>query len=554
MAAALLVVGAAGLTTGSAAPAQLCVVGGTKMPGGVDAWPKNPLPDVWIKITLGRKEHDATAFCRTPRIDNADSPMWNHCCALPPLGSTQARIGGTYFIYAWDGDVANEEGDLLGVATLDYASPPGQFLLQLDGGKSHGEATVELIISAQPSPPPPPLAVPPSPPAPPPILKQVCVLAAAGLPAHYDALSEEGGLPLHYLMHKGLDASAPFHRAPEPWVKVVAGPSKDDPQAYKEWWDAIGSFPGHAQMIEKVDGFGHFVPIVDKSATTLAQCRTPLHLNEVSPRWGWCCDFTGMAAGVDYVFQLFDEDAYMGYSQDDFLGYATLAGDAGAGTYELELQGGAFAPLGGSKADGVLKVEIVLGASQPVYANFGIDCWDQCAETGPCPSFCGPKGACCRDGYDGLGCPQLDAACGGERHCCTTSVPLPPPSAPPPAPDEVIHTDEYCLDACGGKEGPCDFCGVNGACCMDGELVEGCPAAGGGAPFGTYGCVEIPAVTIVAFLREDPTQHRRLLTRHWPAAAALAAATGALLAAGAHRLRRRAVATPPADGESAQML
>lgn len=45
------------------------------------------------------------------------------------------------------------------------------------------------------------------------------------------------------------------------------------------------------------------------------QCRTPLHLNEVSPRWGWCCDFTGMAAGVDYVFQLFDEDAYMGYSQ-----------------------------------------------------------------------------------------------------------------------------------------------------------------------------------------------------------------------------------------------
>lgn len=280
----------------------------------------------------------------------------------------------------------------------------------------------------------------------------------------------------------------------------------------------------------------------------------------------------------------------------------------------------------------------MLGASQPVYANFGVDCWDQCAETGLCPSFCGPKGACCRDGYDGLGCPQLDAACGGERHCCTTSVPLPPPSAPPPAPDEVIHTDEYCLDACGGKEGPCDFCGVNGsltrarartatrtracttrgrsmhkgtqsaragkarvfnrghatprrwliapqrplglphfpalsslpslpsspsplpfpagagACCMDGELVEGCPAAGGGAPFGTYGCVEIPAVTIVASLREEPTQHRRLLTRHWPAAAALAAAAGALLAAGAHRLRRRAVATPPADGESAQML
>jgi hypothetical protein len=63
---------------------------------------------------LGRKEEDATPFCQTPRIDNADSPMWNHCCALPPPGSTQARIGGTYFVHAWDGDVAKEEGDLLG--------------------------------------------------------------------------------------------------------------------------------------------------------------------------------------------------------------------------------------------------------------------------------------------------------------------------------------------------------------------------------------------------------------------------------------------------------
>jgi hypothetical protein len=59
------------------------------------------------------------------------------------------------------------------VATLDFNSPPGQFLLQLDDGKSNGDATLELTISAQPSPPPPPLAVPPSPPAPPPVLKQV---------------------------------------------------------------------------------------------------------------------------------------------------------------------------------------------------------------------------------------------------------------------------------------------------------------------------------------------------------------------------------------------
>lgn len=222
-------------------------------PAQVALPPCDSRPSSGLQITLGRKEHDATAFCRTPRIDNADSPMWNHCCALPPLGSTQARIGGTYFIYAWDGDVANEEGDLLGqfraprergnwgdagrrnlccraapippppprpfsplavprvpvsrrvrfrcaagVATLDYASPPGQFLLQLDGGKSHGEATVELTISAQPSPPPPPLAVPPSPPAPPPIHKQVTQAlrdcgGGAALAAHSNIL----GLPWH---------------------------------------------------------------------------------------------------------------------------------------------------------------------------------------------------------------------------------------------------------------------------------------------------------------------------------------------------------------------
>jgi hypothetical protein len=75
------------------------------------------------------------------------------------------------------------------------------------------------------------------------------VRAATGLPTHYDALAEEGGLPLRYLRHKGLDDSAPFHRAPEPWVKVVAGPSKVDPQVYKQWWDDIGRFPGDSDSV-----------------------------------------------------------------------------------------------------------------------------------------------------------------------------------------------------------------------------------------------------------------------------------------------------------------
>jgi len=159
--------------TVQAPPAQLCIVGAAMMPGGVDSWPKNALPDSWVKIELGREASDATAFCKTERIDNADSPMWNHCCSLPHAGSTQARLGGTYFIYAFDGDVGTEEGDFLGEAVLPYDSPPGKYLVQLDKGKSLGAATLEVVISAQPSPPPPPARVPPSPPAPPPVVKQV---------------------------------------------------------------------------------------------------------------------------------------------------------------------------------------------------------------------------------------------------------------------------------------------------------------------------------------------------------------------------------------------
>jgi len=52
-------------------------------------------------------------------------------------------------------------------------------------------------------------------------------------------------------------------------------------------------------------GFGHFSPIVDKTARTLVSCRTPLLLNEASPKWAWCCDFTGMPTGSDYVFTLY---------------------------------------------------------------------------------------------------------------------------------------------------------------------------------------------------------------------------------------------------------
>jgi len=46
----------------------------------------------------------------------------------------------------------------------------------------------------------------------------------------------------------------------------------------------------------------------------------------------------------------------MAYSQDDFLGYATLAGDSPAGEYEVDLRGGAFATFGGKTRQGTLKV------------------------------------------------------------------------------------------------------------------------------------------------------------------------------------------------------
>ena len=74
---------------------------------------------------------------------------------------------------------------------------------------------------------------------------QVCILAAKSLPEHYDMLDEEGGLPLNYLVHKGLDESAPFHRSPEPWVMVEPGPvEQDDPAAYRQYFEDIGNHPG----------------------------------------------------------------------------------------------------------------------------------------------------------------------------------------------------------------------------------------------------------------------------------------------------------------------
>ena len=48
--------------------------------------------------------------------------------------------------------------------------------------------------------------------------------------------------------------------------------------------------------------------------------------------------------------------------------------------------------------------------------NLGKDCWEGCGKGGNCDSFCGPKAACCRKGFDDP--PECMGGC-DEFHCCT---------------------------------------------------------------------------------------------------------------------------------------
>jgi len=53
----------------------------------------------------------------------------------------------------------------------------------------------------------------------------------------------------------------------------------------------------------------------------------------------------------------------------------------------------------------------------------GKDCYDECESAGPC-NFCGPSGACCQDGHEGLGCKAEGNPCGAEAFCCTADTNL----------------------------------------------------------------------------------------------------------------------------------
>ncbi|EOD39443.1 hypothetical protein EMIHUDRAFT_199897 [Emiliania huxleyi CCMP1516] len=144
----------------------------------------------------------------------------------------------------------------------------------------------------------------------------------------------------------------------------------------------------------------------------------------------------GASEGQIYVVSLFDEDALYGMS--DYLGYAAVSVSSSDGErtpceHTVAIEDG--------YGQGKLIVYIENQPASPEkyesgqtpgvpMAHYGEDCWDKCGgKGGPCPSFCGHRGACCRDGHQEEDCPVHDwqapagaaftaGSCGSSRHCC----------------------------------------------------------------------------------------------------------------------------------------
>lgn len=134
------------------------------------------------------------------------------------------------------------------------------------------------------------------------------------------------------------------------------------------------------------------------------------------------------------------------------------------------------------------------------------ECWWDCDEKGgACPSFCGSRGACCKQGED-----LFNAACGfGSRgcnnnHCCVLESTSPAPPAPPstPVPLNVTNRLEQCWWNCGEQGGECSsFCGDSGACCRNGDDTSNAACGNG-----TLGCTDKHCCVLSATVAANTNQ------------------------------------------------
>merc|ERR1719464_445296 len=100
--------------------------------------------------------------------------------------------------------------------------------------------------------------------------------------------------------------------------------------------------------------------------------------------------------------------------------------------------------------------------------NQGKDCWSGCDQKeGKC-DWCGTDGWCCRKGWVGNGC---DGTIGGSNgHQCQLN----------PGYDGLKNGGKDCWNGCNKQQGKCDWCGVDGWCCRQNWIGNGCDGAIGG--------------------------------------------------------------------------
>lgn len=510
------------------------------LPPTADRWPANPAPDAWVKVDAAGQ-----FLCKTHTITNSIEPTWNRCCDVPHY-LPDAIFRFTVF----DAD-SYAEGNLLGAASLPMGAAAGDHVLTLTGGLSDEivnatAAALRVYLPYTLSPPPPP---PPSPlghfvPGP---AKYLCVNSASGLP-----------LTDFYLDGK-LSEWSDSYMAPMPDAYVIARVTPNpttEPDAYKTYYKEL---LGHLHMVSKKNHI--------EGTNLLNRCESVSVKSSVNPSWEYCCNISAADPGAEVIIGVFDQDDK--FEQDDFIGSAVLpvSSPEGAYTLPLTLRRPAEGYGGGS-----LSVTIDHAFHSPV-EHFEEDCWDECAASmdgggnALCPGFCGAKGACCRNGFGGLGCPGLDTSCGVDKHCCIRSAPLPAPSAPPsppspPAPPMLEHAGADCWYQCGETSGYCLFCGGKGACCRAGDPAAGCPIAG--APADMHACVAAaPLVDVEEFLE----QAAELKAEASEAAAASpvaggggggviaagVAAVGLLVAGAAARSRRRQAEDAATGGDDAMV-